>query len=110
MNKAYALPQTEWPELDRAGRSEPNVDAQIDLMTALVRLRAKENGIAMQTLANHAELALVARGHADGADVMKGWRRAIIGEELLDLLEGRICLRLGDDGLVVRRCEDPVVL
>ncbi len=57
----------------------------------------------MQTLANHSELALVARGHVDGADVMKGWRRAIIGDELLDLLEGRICLSLGPEGIVVQR-------
>ena len=101
MKKAYALPQNEWPELDRSGRSEPNVDAQIDLMTALVRLRAKENGIAMQTLANHSDLAMVARGHIEGADIMKGWRRAIVGDELLELLRGEISLSLGADGLLV---------
>ncbi len=106
MDKAFSLPQDEWPELDRSGRNEPNVDAQVDLMNALVRLRAKENDIAMQVLASHADLAAVARGHYEGVDLMKGWRRAIIGEELMDLLAGKICLSLGPGGLVVKRVAD----
>lgn len=95
------LPADQWPELDKALKSEPNVDAQVDLMEALVRQRAKENDIAMQTLAGRSELSLVARGYTDQADVLKGWRRAMVGEELLELLAGRLALSLGPDGLVV---------
>ena len=84
-------------------KSEPNVDAELDLMEALVRLRARENDIAMQILASHGELARVARGYRTDVDVLKGWRRAIIGEELLDLLAGKLALSLGPDGLVVTR-------
>lgn len=51
-----AAPDT-WPELDKSPKSERNVDAELDLMEALVRLRAKENDIAMQTLASRTELA-----------------------------------------------------
>ena len=40
-----AAPDT-WPELDKSPKSERNVDAELDLMEALVRLRAKENDIA----------------------------------------------------------------
>ena len=96
-------PPEQWPELDKSLKSEPNVDAELDLMEALVRLRAKENDIAMQTLASHGELARVARGYRDDIDVLKGWRRTIIGEELLDLLAGKISLSLGPEGLVVTR-------
>lgn len=103
MAKGMALPESEWPELDRAAKNEPNVDAEIDLMNALVRLRARENDIAMQTLASHGDLAMVARGYTEGVDVLKGWRRAIVGEELLDLLAGKITLSLGPDGLEVAR-------
>lgn len=94
-----------WPEPDRPSRNEPNVDAQIDLMNALVRLRSKENGIAMQTLASHAELSQVARGHHEGVDVLKGWRRALIGEELLELLAGKLSLRLVNGEVTVERVE-----
>ena len=96
-------PPEQWPELDKCLKNEPNVDAELDLMEALVRLRARENDIAMQTLASHGELARVARGYRTDVDVLKGWRRAIIGEELLDLLAGKLALSLGPDGLVVTR-------
>lgn len=99
------LPEDAWPEPDRPSRNEPNVDAQIDLMNALVRLRSKENGIAMQTLASHAELSQVARGHHEGVDVLKGWRRALIGEELLELLAGKLSLRLVNGEVTVERAE-----
>ncbi len=92
-----------WPELDKCLKNEPNVDAELDLMEALVRLRARENDIAMQTLASQGDLARVARGYRDDVDVLRGWRRAIVGEELLDLLAGRIALSLGPDGLVVTK-------
>ena len=105
MEKGMSLPESKWPELDRAGKNERNVDAELDLMNALVRLRAHENDIAMQTLASHGDLAMVARGYTEGVDVLKGWRRAMVGEELLDLLAGRICLSLGPHGLCVVRTE-----
>lgn len=103
MVRGLDAPADSWPELDKPSKSEPNVDAELDLMEALVRLRARENDIAMQTLASHNELCRVARGYRDDVDVLKGWRRALIGEELLELLAGRISLSLGPEGLVVTR-------
>ena len=99
------LPAEEWPEYDRSTKNEPNVDAELDLMTSLVRLRAKENDIAMQTLASHNDLCNLARGHYDDVDVMRGWRRAIVGEELQDLLDGKIRLSLMGGTLVVERVQ-----
>lgn len=103
IKKAQALSPEQWPRLHRPGRSERNVDAEVDLMNALVRLRAKENDIAMQTLASHDDLCKVARGHTEGVSVLKGWRRDIVGEELLDLLAGRVALRLDGPDLVPER-------
>ena len=106
ISSALSAPPDTWPELDRCGKSEPNVDAELDLMSALVRLRAKENGIAFPTLASHDDLARVARGYREGVDLLRGWRRAIVGEELLELLDGRLTLSL-DGGLKVERREGP---
>lgn len=103
MKKGMDLPCEKWPEPDRSSKSEPNVDAQLDLMMALVRLRARENDIAMQALASHSDLAMVARGYTEGVDVLRGWRRAMVGEELLELLAGRIALSLDAEGLQVTR-------
>ncbi len=98
-------PEDTWPDLGRDSKNERNVDAELDLMYALVRLRAKENDVALQTLASHDDLAHVARGYTEGVDLMRGWRRALVGEELLDLLTGRLSLRLEAGELVVERRE-----
>lgn len=103
MKKGLQSPPDSWPIISRPSKSEPNVDSAVDLMGALVRLRAKENDIAMQTLASHDDLSKVARGHLDEVAVMRGWRRAIVGDELLELLEGKLALRLADGGLSVEK-------
>ena len=77
MSSALEAPPDAWPELDRCGRSEPNVDAQLDLMAAIVRLRAKESGVAFPTLASHDDLARVARGYREDVDLLRGWRQAL---------------------------------
>lgn len=101
IGKGLDAPQDQWPVLDRASKSEPNVDAQLDLMEAVVRLRARENGIAMQTLASRDDLARLARGYDEDVDVLRGWRRAMVGDELLELLAGRLALSLDAGGLKV---------
>ena len=100
---ALDSPPDTWPEPDRCRKNEPNVDAQLDLMMALVRLRARESGVAFPTLASHDDLTRVARGYREGVDLLRGWRRALVGEELLDLLEGRILLGLDGGELKVIR-------
>ncbi len=92
-----------WPEVPSSGKSEPNVDAQVDMLMSVVRIRARQNDIAVPTLASHADLVAIARGHYDNVDILKGWRREIVGAELVDLLEGRLALYV-DKGKV---CIEP---
>lgn len=101
IRKGLQSPPESWPTAYRAPKNEPNVDGAVDLMGALVRLRAKENDIAMQTLASHDDLAKVARGHTDEVSVMRGWRRSIVGDELLDLLDGKLSLHIENGELTV---------
>ena len=95
------LPKDQMPRLDKPSRNEANVDAEVDAMSAIVRLRAKENSIALQTLASHSDLSDVARGH--DAPVLQGWRRAMVGEELLEFLAGNIALVYKDGNLRVTK-------
>lgn len=103
LGRGLDSPKDGWPLHDRPPKNEPNVDAAVDLMEAVVRLRAKENDIAMQTLASHDDLARLARGHVEDVNVLRGWRRAIVGEELLELLQGRLALHLRGTELVVEK-------
>jgi ribonuclease D len=73
----------------------------IALAEALVRARAHEAGLAYELIAARADLApivVAARRGRPEPDVrtLRGWRRALVGDELLDLLAGR--RRLGVAG------------
>src|SRR5919202_3235794 len=77
----------------------------IALAEALVRSRAQEAGLAYELIAARADLAPVvvaARRGEPEPDVrtLRGWRRELVGEELLELLAGRRTLGVGDGGRV----------
>lgn len=92
-------PEEEWPVQYVPARHENNVDAQVDLMTSLVRLRARENDIAFAVLTSHDELVRIARGYTDDCELLTGWRKAMVGDELMELLDGRLSLSF-EDGMV----------
>lgn len=96
--KGLDAPQEQWPVTSHRSRNEANVDTVVDLMCSLVRQRAKEHEIAFQTLASHDQLVSIARGHTDDVPLLKGWRRDIVGSELLDLVNGKISLSVGGVG------------
>lgn len=95
-------PADDWPDQDKPSRNEANVDVVVDLMSAIVRKRARQNNIAFQTLANHSDLAKVARGYTDVA-ILQGWRRDIVGNELLDLLAGKLAVYVHEDTVEVTK-------
>ena len=90
-----------WPEVTASTRSEPNVDIQVDVLNAIVRLRAREHGIAVPTLASHSDLVAIARGHRKNVDLLKGWRRELVGAELVDFLEGNLNVYIQNNRVVV---------
>ncbi len=101
-----AMPESELPRVVRRPRVRMDVDSITDLMSAIVRTRAREYGIAVPVLASRKEMEALARGERDESVLLRGWRRSHIGEELLELLDGGISLSL-DDGRV-RIAQPPV--
>ncbi len=77
----------------------------IALAESLVRGRAQEAGLAYELIAARADLApivVAARRGAPEPDVrtLRGWRRELVGAELLELLAGRRTLAVGEGGRV----------
>ncbi len=93
-----AIPDDELPSMARrpALRSGEGV---VELLTAHVRARSVEHDVAAPVLAPRGDIEAMAAGRVEGNPLMEGWRRRLIGQELLDLLEGRVALRVRD-GLV----------
>jgi ribonuclease D len=75
----------------------------VALAEALVRARTSEADLAYELLAAKADLqAIVSAWRAGGeADVrtLQGWRRELVGAELLKLLNGEVSLSAGDGRL-----------
>jgi ribonuclease D len=74
----------------------------IALAESLVRARAAQAGMAYELLAARADLQRIVtavRAHDGEASVrtLEGWRREVVGLELLDLLAGRRSLRVGPE-------------
>lgn len=94
--RAQTIPEEQWPEL----RAIPAEDAEralvVDLLEVFLRSRAREEEIAPSYLGAKADLsALVdeARGKRDpGLEtplLLTGWRRAMVGDDLVRICEGR---------------------
>jgi ribonuclease D len=101
VERGRAIPDDELPVLAKRRRPAGDVDAAVDLMVALVRLRARQRGVAMPLLASRDDLERLAAGERESHPLLEGWRADMVGNELVDLLEGRIELRLEDGELVV---------
>ncbi|MDR1185424.1 MAG: ribonuclease D [Coriobacteriales bacterium] len=94
-------PSSEWPVRERPVSVDANATAKLDLMNALLHHRARELRIASSFLVSHDELVQLAAGRREGLQVLGGWRRDLIGDELLRLLEGEVSLSLTDRELKV---------
>ena len=86
----------------RSPASDGNDAALIVVCESLVRARASEAGLAYELLATRADLQAVinafrAGEEAAGIRTLSGWRRDVVGEELLEMLAGRRSLRVGAD-------------
>ena len=103
IKKGLSCPKDQLPQVHEKPKNEHNVDIVVDLMNAVVHLRARENHIAPQTLAPQAELMKLARGHDDECELLKGRRYKVIGKELKELLKGKFSLRIADGNLEIIR-------
>jgi len=87
---------------DRPPPPNPSDAPLIALAEALVRARAAESELAYELIAARADLQQIVTAARDGgeADVrtLQGWRREVVGAELLELLQGRRSLRVGPGG------------
>jgi ribonuclease D len=89
-------------EGERPAQPEPQDAALIALAESVVRARALEAQLAYELIAARADLQRIALSVRDGTPepavrTLEGWRRELVGEELLELLRGRLSVRVGAD-------------
>ena len=93
------------PAAPEPPRTAPEDAPLVALGQALVRQASLQTGVGAELIATQAELVRAVeaarRGEEAQVRVLEGWRRDVVGAELLELLAGRRTLRVGPDGLEV---------
>jgi len=93
-------PQEQWPKLNPRHHHAAGTELRQELLDTLLRLRSEEELIASNILASKQELAALAswgkkcEGEPPELSLLHGWRRELIGNDLLRLLHGEISLRI----------------
>ena len=83
-----------------------------DLMGVLLKKRARENRIATAYLGNSKAVSalvtyLSGRRDGDTPPLLTGWRKELVGEELVALFEGKMSLRVNPDERRIETLDNP---
>lgn len=97
-NIAAVTKADEEPGGQRPVTPDPGQEALIDLLSAVVRLKALENQIHPSVLASRKDLERFVINPTTSR-LCQGWRRHLIGEELLALVQGRRSLQVREGQL-----------
>lgn len=110
---SLALPPSAWPHVPRDRKPEPESIGLVELLQAVLKARAADAEIAPTLLATSADLqALVEakeKKRTPDLPVLRGWRRALIGELLLQILDGTVTISVDPVKGVLRMSGDVAV-
>lgn len=96
-----AVPDDELPRLPRKDRIPSSAQAVADLLSAVLRVRAREHNVAATLLASRDELERFAAGDREGHPLSSGWRHTLVGAELAAIADGAMAVRVLDGRLSV---------
>jgi len=103
---ALALPPSAWPVLTKERKPEPESNGFVELLQAIVKARALEEEIAPTLLATTADLQelVEAKTNRSALDLplLRGWRRILVGELLLDALDGKVAFTVDQHTRTIR--------
>ncbi len=92
ITSALALPPSAWPEVPSERKPDPESTGIVELLQAVLKARAAEQGIAPTMLATSADLQTLVEAKQNRAaldiPILRGWRRQLAGDLLLAVLDG----------------------
>jgi len=74
-----------------------------DLLKLLLKVRAKESGVAARLIARSDDLEALAAGVRKNLNILQGWRFEQFGKDALDLVEGRLAFAIENGKLKMSR-------
>jgi len=88
-------------EKDRPAKKTQQQEAILDILTALVRIRAEENSLNPTILGSRKDLEELLFDNDDECPLLHGWRYTMAGKELVGLLKGRLLLGIESERLAI---------
>ena len=88
-------------EKDRPAKKTQQQEAILDILTALVRIRAEENSLNPSILASRKDLEVLLFNDDDECPLLHGWRFTMAGKELVGLLKGELLLGIESEKLAI---------
>lgn len=87
--EATTVAKEKWPQAKkRSAALTPNQEAITDLLQCCLRLIAEQEEITPSALAGRKELESLVTDNQN-SELLHGWRKSLVGDILLDVLEGR---------------------
>ncbi len=94
ITSALALPPSAWPEVPSERKPDPESTGIVELLQAVLKARAAEEGIAPTMLATSADLQTLVEAKQNrtalNIPILHGWRRQMAGDLLLQVLDGAV--------------------
>lgn len=105
--------EADWPQLHRRHHHSEGTELRQEMLDTLLRLRAEEESIAANILASQSELGDLASwgrkrsGEPPELALLHGWRRELVGNDMLRLLAGEIALKIdpAKGKPIIERCQ-----
>ncbi len=102
INEAKQKPPIPLTAKNKSQKKTQQHEAALDVLSALVRIRADKNSINPAILASRKDLEkLLFDGEDASNPILMGWRFSMVGEELQGLLQGQFSLSLKDNSVVI---------
>ena len=112
ITSALALPPSAWPEVPCERKTDPESTGIVELLQAVLKARAAEQGIAPTMLATSGDLqTLVEAKHNRAAldvPILRGWRRQLAGDLLLQVLDGAVTITVDRISGALRMTQGPL--
>ena len=86
---------------DRSAKKTQQEEAILDILTALVRVRAEENALNPSILATRKDLEDFLLNGDEELPLLHGWRFSMAGKELVGLIKGELLLGIDHDRLAI---------
>lgn len=107
VKRGQAIPEEDLPRIEKRPPTPRGVGPAVELLKVLLKMRCEENDVAARLVASASDLERLAADPEADIAPLRGWRRALFGNDALALLRGE-CALTGENGrLALVELEDP---